>query len=40
MKKWLSEYNEEGISNGDAIYMGVGVLFATVLLAILYKIFG
>lgn len=40
MKKWLNQCNEEGISNGDAIYMGVGVFIAVILPFILYKIFG
>ena len=40
MKKWLSECNEEGVSNGDAIIIGVGIFFAMILPVILYKIFG
>lgn len=40
MKKWLSECDEEGISNRDAIIMGTVVFFAIVLPFILYKIFG
>lgn len=40
VKEWLKKCNEEGISNGDAIFMGVGITVGTLLPFILYKIFG
>ncbi len=40
MKKWLNECNEDGVSNGDAICMSVGVFIAILLPFILCKIFG
>ena len=40
LKKWLNECNEEGMSNGDAIYMGIGIFIGTLAPFILYKIFG
>lgn len=38
IKLFLSKTNEEGMSNGDAITMSVGVLCALLIPAILIKI--
>lgn len=40
MKKWLNECNEEGVSNGDALYMGIVVFIAMILPFVLYRICG
>ena len=37
MRKWLNQCNEDGVSNGDAITMAVGVLIAFILPIIIYK---
>lgn len=39
MKKWLNQCNEEGISNGDAVYVIICTCIAIITLVILCKFF-
>lgn len=40
MKRWLNTCNEEGISNGDALYMSIGIVIAFLIPIILKYIGG